>query len=329
MVETVTENTVKADLNTETNPKPFQPLKHKKYKWRDNVFGLVTTLLPLISFLFFNATVLVIAFVAQFTSMEYYDISTMTWNNFETFKRIFSDSRFFHSLGISAWLLCSEFVSLMIALAVSVLLSKNVKGSKVLQVLYFIPYICSSAAVSLIWMRMFGYQSGIVNSVLVQMFGEGARIEWQSEPVAFTFQIFIANMWKAPGYGIVMYKAAILNVDPGLYEAAKLDGAGGFTQFWKITLPLIAPTTFYLLFAGIMAGLMMFDMPKLFVGNSWDGSAGVEDAGLTIVLYSYIRSTTYHDVPGAAVITFVLFIICFALSFTMFKIRNKLEKENA
>ena len=152
--------------------------------------------------------------------------------------------------------------------------------------------------------------------------------EKKSNPVAYTFQIFIVNVWKAPGYGIVMYKAAMMNVDPGLYEAAELDGAGSFTQFRKITLPAIAPTTFYLLFAGLMAGLMTFDIPKIFVGNSWDGSAGVQDAGLSIVLYSYIRATTYHDIPGASVMSFTLFIICFILSLVVFKVRSKLEGED-
>ena len=303
------------------------PRKHK-YRKSDNIFGLVTTLIPLVAFLFFSGSVLVIGFISQFTTMEYYDVSSMQWNNFETFKRIFTDSRFGHSIGITLWLLCSEFVSLAISLGVSVLLSKNVKGSKTMQVLYFIPYICSSVAASLIWMRMFDYENGIINSTLTGLFGEGARVPWKSNAAAFTWQIFIVNVWKAPGYGIVMYKAAMMNVDPGLYEAAKLDGAGAFTQFCKITLPAIAPTTFYLLFAGLMAGLMTFDVPRIFVGNSWDGSAGVEDAGLSVVLYSYIRATTYHDIPGASVMSFTLFAVCFILSLILFKVRSKIEGED-
>lgn len=325
------EESVKAKVTDEVVvPKKRErpPYEKKRYNRRDNIFGLVTTLIPLAAFLFFSGSVLVIGFASQFTDMDYYDISSMKWNNFATFGRIFSDSRFAHSIGITLWLLCSEFVSLGISLGVSVLLSKNVKGSKVLQVLYFIPYICSSVAASLMWMRMFDYENGIINSVLTGIFGEGARIPWKSNPVAYTFQIFIVNVWKAPGYGIVMYKAAMMNVDPGLYEAAELDGAGSFTQFRKITLPAIAPTTFYLLFAGLMAGLMTFDIPKIFVGNSWDGSAGVQDAGLSIVLYSYIRATTYHDIPGASVMSFTLFIICFILSLVVFKVRSKLEGED-
>ena len=177
------------------------------------------------------------------------------------------------------------------------------------------------------WMWMFNDSFGIINDLLVRMFGEGARVQWFNDPSVYTWMIFIVTVWQAPGYGIVMYKAALGSVDPALYEAAQMDGANVWTQFYKITLPSIAPTTFYLLMAGVIAGLLSFDIPKLFSPLDWTGEAGPDNMGLTTVLYVYIRGMTYHDMPAASVMSWVMFVITFIASFIMFKMRNRKERE--
>ncbi|MDE6398854.1 MAG: sugar ABC transporter permease [Clostridiales bacterium] len=298
-----------------------------KAKTRDNIFGLVTAILPLVVFFTLNLSVLIITFVTQFCNMDYYNLSTLQWNNFANFKAVFTDARFGKSLLIMFWLMTSELVTFVLALVISVLISQKKPGSKLFQVLFFVPYICSSVAVSLMWMRMFDYENGIINSILVRLFGERARVSWRNDPAAFTWQLYIVNLWKAPGYGIVMFKAALGAVDKTLYEAADIDGATKFKQFFSITLPSIAPTSFYLLFSGLIAGIMAFDVPKLFAGESWTGEAGIKDMGLTPVLYSYIRATTYNDIPTASVISYTLFVITVLLTITLFKVRDKMTKE--
>ena len=299
-----------------------------KARPRDNIFGLVTVLLPLLVFFTLNLSVLIITFITQFCDMDYYNLGTLAWNNFANFKFIFTDARFGKSILIMFWLMTSELVTFVLALVVSVLISQKKPGSKLFQVLFFVPYICSSVAVSLMWMRMFDYENGIINSVLVGLFGEKARVSWRNDPAAYTWQLYIVNLWKAPGYGIVMFKAALGAVDKTLYEAADIDGATKFKQFFSITLPSIAPTSFYLLFSGLIAGIMSFDVPKLFAGDSWTGEAGVKDMGLTPVLYSYIRATTYNDIPTASVISYTLFVITLVGTVALFKVRDKLMKED-
>ena len=105
-----------------------------------------------------------------------------------------------------------------------------------------------------------------------------------------------------------------------------MDGANGFQQFWKITLPAIAPTTFYLLMSGVIAGLLSFDIPKMFSGDNWTGEAGPDYMGLTLVLYIYNKGTKFNDMPAASVMSWVLFVITFIVSFILFKLRNREEK---
>ena len=301
--------------------------RKKRKLLADSVIGLVGVLIPIIGFVFFNIFPIAVSFGAMFCDMEYYDIGSMRWNNFQNFSNVFQDARFYKSLGITFWVAAAQFISLAIALIVAALLKRNRKGSKVFLVLFFIPYICSTVAVAIMWGWIFDWQHGILNSIL------GTNINWLNNPVTpstLTWAIIITIIWQAPGYGIVMYRVAFAAVDPSLYEAASLDGAGGFSQFLHITLPGVAPTTFFLLMAGILAGLMTFDAATILAPISWTGIAGQDDMALTLVYYIYVltgfNAPSYMDMPKASVISWILFLMTFVFAFSTFLVRNRRMK---
>ena len=177
---------------------------------------------------------------------------------------------------------------------------------------------------------MFNNDYGVINAVLTEWFGEAGKIGWYNESFPFFMMIFIIMLWQAPGYGIVMFNAAFTGVSKDLYEASEIDGAGKVKQFIYITLPSIRPTTFYLIMAGIIAGLQAFDIPMLVsstLGNTWTGAAGPNDAGLTSMLYIYNTGITFNDMPKAAVMSFLLFIIIMTLTIINFKIERRGDNE--
>ncbi len=301
--------------------------KTKKNRMRkEAVFGISVVLLPLIGYLMFQLVPLCIAFITMFVDMKGYQLDTMTWNNFENFKTIVVDKTFWLSLRNTLGLLMGQFVSLTIALITSTLLAQKYKGTKFFTALFFVPYICSSVAITIIWMTMFNNDYGVINAILMDLLGEVGKIGWYTKPLPFFMMVFIIMLWQAPGYGIVMFNAAFTAVPQSLYEAAAIDGAGKWKQFLHITLPSIRPTTFFLIMAGIIAGLQAFDIPMLVsstLGNSWTGAAGPDDAGLTTMLYIYNTGITFNDMPKAAVMSFFLFIIIMTLTIIYFKIERR------
>ena len=290
----------------------------------ESTVGLIATLIPILGFVFFNFFPIIVSFVAMFCDMQFYDLGSMKWNNFQNFIEVFHDPRFYKSVGITFWVASAQFISLGIALLIAALLKQNRKGSKLFLALFFIPYICSSVAVAIMWQWVFDWQHGILNTIL------GTDINWLSNPVTpstLTWAIIITIIWQAPGYGIVMYRVAFSEINPALYEAAQMDGAGGWAQFRHITLPGIAPTTFFLLMAGILAGLMTFDAATILAPIGWTGIAGQNDMALTLVYYIYVltgfNAPSYMDMPNASVISWVLFLITFIFAFGTFMIRNR------
>lgn len=297
----------------------------KKRKWKSVqwlCFGLA--LIPIVSFAVFSGVPVVLSFISMFTNMENNDLSTMEWNTFQNFIEVFHDERFWRSWKTTFWLASAQLVTLVIALIISVLLEQKVKGAKAMQVLFFIPYICSAVAVAIMWQWVFSKDFGVLNAIF------GTNIDWLNDaehPSRLVWCVYITTVWSAPAYGIVMFKAALKNVNPSLYEAASLDGANGFDRFWYVTLPAIRQVTLFLLLASITGGLAVFDAVTVLAPLSWTGVAGPGDIGLTVNYYIYIKGVQQSEMEYAAVMSWVLFIVTFAISFFVIRARNKAAEE--
>ncbi len=299
----------------------------KKKISKESIFGYIFVLIPLFGFVAFTLAPMVISFLMQFTDMNGYDLNTMVWNNFDNFRYVFTDPLFFKSIGVTFFLSISQIFSLLICLIIAVVLNSKPFMRGFFQVVYFIPYICSSVAVSLMWMQMFDADTGIINTIIGMVFGENARVDWFTDAAAYPWMIIIATLWQAPGYGIVMFKTALGQVSQTLYEAGDLDGANSFQKFFYITLPSITPTVFYLLMLGIISGLQIFDMPKLFGYDSWLGTMGPENSGLSSVLYIYNTYHDYGEMPRASVMSWILFVVILAISIINMKLKKKWVNE--
>lgn len=315
---------------------------HKKRKWRkEHYLALFVACIPLIGFIVFNGFPLIISFIGMFCNVDLYDLRNIQWNHFEGFKSVFIPGHanelfyfdlskyFYKAVVITVWIASTQLITLGIALFIATLLREKPNGAKLFQILFFIPYICSTVAVSLMWRWILDMEGGILNSIL------GTNIDWLHDPNTITWCVIIATIWQAPGYGIVMYKAAFSNVNNALYEAAELDGANAWQKFRNVTLPGISPTTFFLLQAGVMAGLLTYDLAALIIPDAWGSVGGIESMGLTLLrlVYYLINNSTTSDVNGisymvscACVISWLLFLVTGVISVILFNRREKSAK---
>ena len=158
------------------NLSSFDEIPKRKIKWKPlSYVCLVIVFIPIVAYFVFNGFPVVLSFISMFTNVENNDLATMQWCGFDNFVKVFHDMRFWKSWGVTLVLGTSQFVTLLIALIIAVLLEQKVKGAKVFQVIFFIPYICSSVAVAIMWMWVFNKDFGIVNAVL------GKSINWLND----------------------------------------------------------------------------------------------------------------------------------------------------
>ncbi len=290
---------------------------------RRSLYGLITASVPLIGFLIFNLIPLGIAIVTMFVDMDGYDFGSMQWNNFANFTTVFADERFWKSIGVSFMFIVPHMLGLLISLFLSAMLAQKYPGHKLFKALFFVPYICSSVAISVMWRWVFDQNVGILNDIIMRILHTEEGPQWFTDAGNYAVMLITVMVWQAPGYGIVMFSAAFTNVNPTLYEAAELDGAGTVRKFVSVTLPAISPTIFYLLMAGLIAGLQTFDIPQIFAGDAWTGAAGPDDAGLSTSLYIYYTGITFSKMPVASVMSMILFVVIFCVLFINFKMQNK------
>lgn len=285
----------------------------------ENRTGNWMTLLPLLGFLLFGAIPILISFVLSFMKLNTYDIFKAEWIGWENYEFVLKDERFFKSLGNTLLFTLSVPISMIGSLLLATLISKELKGIKIFRTIFFIPYVCSSVAVSTMWKWMYDYNYGVINSFLsaVEM-----KIPWLNDERFFMLSVVIMSIWGGMGYGMILYQSALNSVNPSLYEAAEIDGAGKVAKFFKITLPMISPTTFYLLVTGLIGALQNFVTFQIMGGDT----AGPNESGLTTVFYLYrmaFKDTISYGMGYASATAWILSILIVILTVINFKVSKK------
>ncbi len=294
--------------------------KRKKTGRAENISGLLMAIIPVVGFALFGFIPLVVAIAISFMFIPGRgDIANGTFNGIENFIEVLSDPMFWQSIGNTLIMALSLPICIVIALIIGYLLTKNIKGTKVFRSIYFIPYVCCAVSVTLMWELIFNQNHGILNSWLG--LDRETAIPWLTNSDYYLGVMVLIGVWSGTAYGIVLYGAALTNVNSTLYEAAKVDGANSFQSFIHITLPAISPTTFFLLTTGIIGALQEFVRPQILGGGN---GAGPNNDGLTMVFYLYRNAFTYDDSMGKAAATaFLLALLILVVTVINFKVSKK------
>lgn len=178
---------------------------------------------------------------------------------------------------------------------------------------YFLPYITSIVAISVIFFTLFSWQYGVINAALnalhqLPLIGglfPAEKINWLGEKQYVQPAIAAVIIWRYTGWNMLLYLAGLQAIPRDLYEAASVDGATPLQQFRFITLPLLRPTMFLAVTLSLIGGLQLFEEPFILTGTG--GGAG--QSGLTTVMYMYRTYANYSDAGVAAAMSWLLFLV--------------------
>lgn len=260
---------------------------------KEEIAGTALASIPLIGFLIFGFIPLILAMVMAFMDMKGYSIVGAEWVGMQNFITVWNDPKFWDAVVNTLVLGSSTLISQVLSLGVAYLLSQPIRFKKTFRMIYFIPYVCSVVAVTLMWKYMFNTQYGIINHMLGSIGID--KIKWLEDSKFFTTAVIIMSVWSGMGYGIILYTAALTGVNRSLVEAAKIDGASPFRVFFSIVIPAISPTSFFLLVTGVIGALQSFAMT-----NMLSDTGGPNGDGITIVFYLYKRVFSYGAKLGVA-----------------------------
>lgn len=205
--------------------------------------------------------------------------------------------------------------SIIISLMLALVMNNGLKGISLFRAIFFIPVITSSVAVAMLWRWLYNTDYGLIN-VGLDALGL-PYIPWLTSTDWAMPAVIIMAVWKSLGYNMVIYLAGLQGISPTLYEAAALDGAGGWARFRDITLPLLGPTTFFILVISVINSFQVFDLTFILT----QGGPGI--ATTTIVMYIYDQGFRYFQMGYAAAIAWVLFIIIFLITLAQMQYQKR------
>jgi len=288
-------------------------LKRSKLSKNYDKFGWLFTLPSIAIIASFVFYPMIQAFI---TSLKSGMGNNLRFVGIANYARLFTDNIFQKSvINTLIYLVVQVPIMILLALFISVLLNdKNLKGKAFFRTAIFLPCVTSLVAYSVIFKSLFS-NDGLMNKILLNLHLLNTPIEWITSPFWAKITIIIAITWRWTGYNMIFYLAGLQNIDPSIYEAAKIDGATSVKQFFSITVPLLKPIILFTTVMSTTGTLQLFDE----VMNITKGGPG--NATTTISQYIYNLSFKYTPNFGyAAAVSYTIVIMIVVLSLIQFKV---------
>jgi len=216
-------------------------------------------------------------------------------------------------------------LSVIPALFLSSLLNSKLPGMKFYRAIYFMPSIAAVVGISLVWQWLYNATIGYINYFITtgigfwnQIFNTAIldpKIQWVSDESTALLAVIIIAAWQSIGFNTVLFLAGLQNIPAELYEAATVDGAGAWDKFRWITVPLLAPTTFYIVSITTIQAMQVFEQVYILMNPP----EGPNNSTITLVLYLYRKGFQNFEQGYASAIAWILFIVIFGLTMLQFR----------
>ena len=266
----------------------------------------------LLLFAVFGVFPLVFSLYLAFQSWEPTSgLNAMDFVGLDNFAFALQDEWFWKSLKNTLWLaVASGLPQHLVAIPLAVFIHNAfVRSRDVVIGAYFLPYITSTVAIAIMFGSLFSTDYGLVNAGLNALFG-AAPIDWLNQPQNIKPAIAMIVFWRYLGFNTVLYLAALQTIPKDLYEAADMDGAGRWQQFWCITLPSLKPMIYFGVMLSVIGGLQIFEEPFILT----NGRGGSDQAGMTAAVYLYRMAFDFNDFGGASAMSWLLFAVVAVLT---------------
>jgi len=272
------------------------------------IFFLTPTLIIFITFILFPV---IFSFYLSFHEWNMFS-SEATYIGLENYKRMFQSEEFWSVFKNTViYTLGTVPLNMALALLVAIALNKKIKGKKFLRTAFFAPVIISPVAAAVIWRWIYDPNYGLLN-YSISFLGVDS-INWLNDPTAAMFALIIMGVWKTFGINMVLFSAGLQGIPETYYEAAEIDGAGRWSKFWKITVPMLAPTTFFIMIMSMISSFQVFDLVYVLTSGGPLGSTKV------LVFFVYEYAFKFFEMGYASAAAYVLFAILIVL--TMVQVR--------
>jgi multiple sugar transport system permease protein len=281
-------------------------LRAKRAARQDNKSAIIFLAPWLLGLLIITIGPMFASFYLSFT--DYNLLQNPNWVGLENYIRMLGDSRLHQSLGVTfTYVIVGVPLQLAVALLIAVALNRGMRGLAFYRSVFYLPSLLGgSVAVAILWRQIFG-MDGLVNQLLALVGIEG--IGWISDPDTALGTIILLHVWTF-GSPMIIFLAGLRQIPTMYYEAAAVDGANRFQQFWRITMPMLTPIIFFNVVLQTIGAFQSFTQAFIVSG----GTGGPSDSTLFFTMYLYNKGFKEFDMGYASAMAWLLVVIVGALT---------------
>lgn len=295
-------------------------LWRSKNRRRELIAALCFLLPNLIGFLIFMAGPLLASL--GISLLEWNLLNPPTWLGLENYYHLVQDEDFWLSLRATFYYMAGSVpLSIVSALLLALALNQKIRGIAIYRTIYFIPVVSSMIAVALMWRWMYNPTSGILNYMLDWLFTTLhlplTPPDWLQSRVWAMPAIILMSVWKGLGYNMVLFLAGLQGIPAHLYEAAEIDGATSWYKFRHITLPLLTPTTFFIVIISLIGSFQIFEQAYIMT------QGGPARSTVTTVYYIYENGFQWYQMGYASAVAWVLFALILLVTVVQWRYQDR------
>lgn len=273
-----------------------------------NMLGLIAlTLVPIL-----------FSILLSFTEWDFIGgFKNMKWTGLDNFAAMFQDAWFIRSLKNNVvYVVVIVPLIMLIALSTAVILNSKVYLKSVIRAMVFVPYVSSIVVISVVWGLLFRPSEGIINSFLKGI-GIADPPGWIASSDWALPAVIIIGAWGLIGYTMVLYLAGLQGIPKDLYEASQIDGANPWRQLLHVTVPMLRPTTFFILVTLTITTFQVFGTIYMLTQGGPSGSTSM------LAYYIYITAFNFYKFGYASAMSWFLFVILFAVTLVQWRQQKK------
>ena len=275
---------------------------------RTDLTGYAFLLPNFLGCLLFTFIPVLCSLVFSFTDWDYTKgLGNWNFNGLTNYIEMWTDDWFLASLkNTLVYTAAVVPVTICLALVLSVIIDKYCLAKLPIRLAMLMPHLSSMVAISIVWVMMYSSFGPITQ--LVRWFGVEDVPKWLADYTWAMPAVILMMIWSKVGYAIMIYTSAIQGLPTELYEAADIDGASEIAKFFKLTVPFLSPTTFYLLITNIISSFQVFASSQIMTGGGPGNSTSV------LVYYIYRSAFGYYKMGYASAMAWILFVMIFAVT---------------
>ncbi|MCF2938661.1 sugar ABC transporter permease [Paenibacillus alkaliterrae] len=291
-------------------------MKQRRYG-RGDLFWAYIMIAPLMLGLFIFYVYPVFQTV-YYSFVEWGAFGNYKWTGLDNYNKLLTDTDLHRAIrNTVVYIVLSVPLSIFLSILVAALLNQKIRGLTIYRTLYFLPVITMPAAVAMVWRWLYNADYGLLNYALGLLSIKGPH--WLTDPNIALYSVILVAIWSSIGNNMIIFLSGLQGISSSYYEAASIDGAGTISKFYRITLPLLTPTIFFVGVISLISAFQVFDMIYMMIGEK---NIAIESTQSIVFLF-YKYGFTQNMKGYASAIAVLLFVIILIVTFIQMKLQKK------